>query len=346
MKRPPPPDGVLVVDKPRGPTSHDVVFRLRRALGTKKLGHAGTLDPMASGVLVILVGEGTKLGPYLTAQNKRYVTDVALGVGTDTLDAEGRVTETTPLPPWLEDELSRLGDGEPAEEQLPLLAPRIADALAAEKGRHAQVPPAHSAIKVDGQRSYALARAGKEVELAERPVEVYALACRGTALSPPGLRLELDVQKGYYVRSLARDLGKHLDVPAHLTSLRRTASGSFTIERALPPTAEPEALRAAIIPLVEAASLGLSIAHLTDDGTRRARLGQRLRLDDFTTPPPIGDGPVEEHASAWIAPDGQLVAIGIARHEDDGALKISVLRGFVSAAADPSVPPCTEEVEG
>ncbi|EYF03678.1 tRNA pseudouridine synthase B [Chondromyces apiculatus] len=340
-----PLDGVLVVDKPRGPTSHDVVWRLRKALRTKRIGHAGTLDPMASGVLVILVGEGTKLGPYLTAQDKHYVTEVALGVGTNTLDAEGEVTETRALPGWLEEELAQLAqlsqlpkltseESALAAHEVAARAPRIAAALAAETARRAQVPPAHSAIKVDGQRSYALARAGKEVELAARDVEVRALGCTAVSTSPPALTLTLSVQKGYYVRSLARDLGEHLGVPAHLTALRRTASGRFTLDRALPPDAGADALRRALVPLVEAASLGLWIEQLTADGARRARLGQRLRPDDFTSPPRVDEGTDEPRAAAWIAPDGQLVAIGCARLDAEGALRISVLRGFSALSTD------------
>ncbi|HTN87108.1 MAG TPA: tRNA pseudouridine(55) synthase TruB, partial [Sorangium sp.] len=157
------PEGVLVIDKPRGPTSHDVVARLRRALGVKRIGHAGTLDPMASGVLVVLVGEATKLAPYLTAQDKRYTARVALGVGTDTLDADGDVTAAAPLPAWLDAELAALAaaSGPPGDAALAALAPRIAAALDAERARRAQTPPAYSAIKVAGQRSYALARAGQ-----------------------------------------------------------------------------------------------------------------------------------------------------------------------------------------
>lgn len=327
-------EGVLVVDKPRGPTSHDVVARLRRALGTKRIGHAGTLDPMASGVLVVLVGEATKLAGYLTAQDKRYEARVALGVGTDTLDAEGKVTETRPIPGWLAEEI---GDLE--------RAPRIAAAIAAERARRTQVPPAHSAIQVGGRRSYALARAGQAVELAPRPVEVRSIALRGASRSrregaPPSdampeLTLELEVSKGYYVRSLARDLGEHLEVPAHLTALRRTASGAFTLDRAVAldalcaPSPGDDALRRALLPLAEAAAIGLPTARLTEAGAQRARLGQRLRHDDFDAPPPLGDTPDDAAAAAWLAPDGRVVALGSAWIEG-GEPRYSVLRGFSS----------------
>jgi len=333
--------GVVVVDKPRGPTSHDVVARMRRALGTRRVGHAGTLDPMASGVLVVLAGEATKLAPYLTAEDKRYEARVALGVATDTLDAEGKPTETQPIPGWLAEEIAALADlagGErEREDEVARQAPKIAAAIAAERGRRAQVPPAHSAIKVGGQRSYALARAGQEVDLAARAVEVRAmrlLAAAGGAdpETPPTLDLELLVSKGYYVRSLARDLGAQLGLPAHLVALRRTASGAFTLERAAAVDAGSEALRGALIPLEQAAALGLPTAKLTEEGARRARLGQRLRLADFTEAPPIGEGAAEEAAAAWLAPEGNLVAVGSARRAGD-EIQISVLRGFSGAAA-------------
>ena len=141
-----PAEGVLVVDKPGGMTSHDVVARVRRLLGTRRVGHAGTLDPMATGVLVVLVGEATKLGPYLTADDKGYVADVAFGRATDTLDAEGTTTTSADVPPWLCDEIA-------SRE-----SPRLAAALAEELGRGSQVPPVFSAIHVDGRRSHDRAR--------------------------------------------------------------------------------------------------------------------------------------------------------------------------------------------
>ncbi|WP_437961485.1 tRNA pseudouridine(55) synthase TruB [Sorangium sp. So ce119] len=334
----PRPEGVLVIDKPQGPTSHDVVARLRRALGVKRIGHAGTLDPMASGVLVVLVGEATKLAPYLTAQDKRYTARVALGVGTDTLDADGEVTATQPLPAWLDEELGALAAaGVPAGgEALAAAAPRIAAALDAEGGRRAQTPPAYSAIKVAGQRSYALARAGQAVDLSARPVEVRSLALAGAWRGEPAaLELELDVSKGYYVRSLARDLGAHLDVPAHLSALRRTASGAFTLEQAVLLDAGAEALRAAIRPLAEAAASSLPVARLTEHGARRARLGQTLTASDFSA------APAQSGAAVWLDPGGHVIALGASEVADDTGAdtsstppepRFSVLRGFSGSA--------------
>jgi len=288
------PSGVAVVDKPGGMTSHDVVARARRLLGTRRIGHAGTLDPMATGVLVLLVGEATKLGPYLTAHEKRYEARVAFGVATDTLDREGATVAQAAVPAWLIEEI-RGG-----------ARPRVEEALAAERARTEQVPPAYSAISVDGQRSYDRARAGEAVALAPRPVEVMALDVAGGAVpEPPGLPcldLALQVTKGYYVRSLARDLGDRLGVPAHLAALRRTASGPFTLAAARP--LDGEALAAALLPLDEAARLALPAGRLTADGALRARRGQRLRPDDFAELPPAGA------PSAWLDPRGRLCAVG------------------------------------
>ncbi|WP_437901340.1 tRNA pseudouridine synthase B [Sorangium sp. So ce124] len=352
------PEGVLVIDKPRGPTSHDVVARLRRAFGVKRIGHAGTLDPMASGVLVVLVGEATKLAPYLTAQDKRYRARVVLGVGTDTLDAEGEITAAQPLPPWLDAELGALAGagGPPGGEALARAAPRIAAAVDAERARREQAPPAYSAIKVAGQRSYALARAGQAVDLAERAVEVRSLEVTGASRGGPGapaagaapaadaapaagaasatLDLELGVSKGYYVRSLARDLGAHLDVPAHLSALRRTASGSFTVEQAVSLDAGAEALRASLRPLADAAATSLPVARLTENGARRARMGQALTESDFSL------APAHSGAAVWLDPDGVVVALGAAEVADENAAdglpapsptRFSVLRGFSGA---------------
>jgi tRNA pseudouridine55 synthase len=295
------PTGVLVVDKPSGPTSHDVVARLRRVFRTPRVGHAGTLDPMASGVLVALIGEATKLSVYATANDKRYVARVAFGRSTDTLDAEGKVTEERrgPLPS----------------------APAIEAALAALRAQTEQIPPAFSALQRDGKRAYELARKGETVELAPRPIEVRALHVLATG-DPGGAELpfvDLDVLvgKGYYVRSLARDLGAALGVPAHLAALRRTASGAFTIEEASPLDA-PERLEALLVPLADATKRILPSATLTEDGFVRARQGKRLAPEAFIAPPPTV-GP-----SAWFAPgERALTAIGEAQ-----AGEWIVLRGF------------------
>jgi tRNA pseudouridine55 synthase len=202
--------GLVVVDKPAGLTSHDVVSRLRRILGTRKIGHAGTLDPMATGVLVCGVGRGTKLLGHLALDTKAYTATIRLGAATSTDDAEGEILATAD-PGGVTD-------------------PAIAAAMAALTGDIQQVPSSVSAIKVAGQRAYALVRAGEQVVLAARPVTVSAfvlLARRGADLD-----VAVECTSGTYVRALARDLGAALGVGGHLTALRRTRVGPFGLEPA------------------------------------------------------------------------------------------------------------------
>lgn len=325
----PAPHGVLVVDKPPGMTSHDVVARVRRALHTRRVGHAGTLDPMATGVLVVLVGEATKLAPWLTAHDKRYRARVELGVGTESLDADGRETERAPLPATVAAALAvaaapafaGLGS-EPGSPVAPTLRP-ITDALTAESQRREQVPPAVSAIHVDGRRAHERVRAGEVVELEPRPVAVHLLRALAGGLHAPlpagpaagWLDIELHVAKGYYVRALARDLGARLGVPAHLSMLRRIASGPFREDEAVP-LGDGATMRARLVPVADAARRALPAAELTEAGTLRAIQGKLLGDDDFVAP--LRGGP-----TAWISHRGALVAVGA--HEVDGA---RVLRGF------------------
>ncbi|MDV6012142.1 tRNA pseudouridine(55) synthase TruB [Haloechinothrix sp. LS1_15] len=221
--------GLFVVDKPAGMTSHDVVARIRKIVGTRKVGHAGTLDPMATGVLVIGVERATKILGHLTLDRKSYLATITLGAATTTDDAEG-------------EPLGEAGACELAE----LTDERIDAAVAELTGDIEQVPSAVSAVKVDGVRSYARVRAGEQVDLPARPVTVYRfdrLALRREATGPddasePGTanRIELDVlvdcSSGTYVRALARDLGAALGVGGHLTALRRTAAGPFGLAEA------------------------------------------------------------------------------------------------------------------
>jgi tRNA pseudouridine55 synthase len=206
------PSGVLVVDKPRGVTSFDVVARVRRALGVKRVGHAGTLDPMATGVLPVCVGEATKLVPFLMANEKEYAARARLGVTTDTLDADGRVTAERDPSAVTRDAVERT--------------------LAGFVGVIQQVPPMHSALRKDGRRLYELARAGEEVERAPREVEIRA--ARVDAWEPPDVAFTVVCGKGTYIRSLAADLGEALGVGAHLVALRRLRVGAFMIEHAVP----------------------------------------------------------------------------------------------------------------
>ncbi|HXK16589.1 MAG TPA: tRNA pseudouridine(55) synthase TruB [Polyangiaceae bacterium] len=293
---PPLTSGVAVVDKPRGVTSHAVVAQARRLFGRKDLGHAGTLDPLATGVLLVLVGQACKLSGYLTADSKRYAAEVYFGRATDTLDADGQTIAEAPL----------------AAEQLSTAA--VAMALEQEQARSEQIPPAVSAIKVAGVRAYALARKGETPELQPRAVKILEL--RLLELAPPILRCELHVSKGYYVRAFARDLGERLGAPAHLSGLRRLASGPFSIEQA---SAWPAQTPPALLSLTDAATAVLPACRIaTAEAVTRARQGKVLLPADFSQLQAV-DGP-----GAWLSPEGELVAIGSTQGE------LRVARGFNS----------------
>jgi tRNA pseudouridine55 synthase len=286
--------GILIVDKPVGPTSHDVVAVVRRAFSTRAVGHAGTLDPAASGVLVVAIGEGTKLLAHLTLDTKRYEATVRLGTSTSTLDAEGAIVDSQALPPALAHAL--------AHGPLDLLE----SALERERQRREQTPPQFSAIKLKGRPAYERARRGEHVPLAPRPVQVHQLALMGAAADSVGL--SLCVSKGYYVRALARDLGEALGVPAHLSSLCRVASGPFTLGESVDMRAAPDVLKASLQPLAPTARRILAAAELTEEGARRTWHGQTLTAAHFVSPPGRG-------LSAWFDPPGNLIALG--RHGDD-----------------------------
>lgn len=208
-------DGLVIVDKASGLTSHDVVARLRRIAGTRKVGHAGTLDPMATGVLVAGIGRATRLLHHLVLADKAYTATIRLGRTSSTDDAEGELSD--PVPTGAVDEA------------------QVRAAMAALTGAIEQVPSAVSAIKVDGVRSYARVRAGQAVDLPARPVTVSRFEL--TAMRPAGTGTELDVvvecSSGTYVRALARDLGAALQVGGHLSALRRTRVGPFTVDDAV-----------------------------------------------------------------------------------------------------------------
>lgn len=204
------PEGVLLVDKPRGPTSHDVVGRIRRLYGTRRVGHAGTLDPMATGLLVILVGKATKASAYLMSQDKAYEADLTLGVVTDSQDAEGEVRETHPVPALAEE--------------------TIRAAMSRMLGDQYQTPPMHSARKVNGVPLYKLAHKGLEIEREPRFIRVDSMEL--VRWSTPTLTFRTRCSKGTYVRTLGHDLGKALGPGGHLTALRRTASGTHEVGQA------------------------------------------------------------------------------------------------------------------
>ncbi|HEX6406089.1 MAG TPA: tRNA pseudouridine(55) synthase TruB [Gemmatimonadales bacterium] len=201
------------MDKPVGPTSHDVVQRVRRALKTRAAGHTGTLDPFASGLLVVLVGRATRLARFVEGQPKRYLATARLGMQTATDDLTGEVIARFPHP-----------------ESVPEV--RLREELATFLGQHPQRPPAFSAKRVAGERSYRRARRGELMELAEVPVTVHDIEL--VEYRPPDLCFRAVVSPGTYVRALARDLGNQLGVGAHLTALRREAIGSLGVEDAVP----------------------------------------------------------------------------------------------------------------
>lgn len=302
--------GVLVVDKPRGLSSHDVVARVRRAAGQKSVGHAGTLDPMASGVLVVLLGEATKLTPWVTADDKAYACTVQLGVATESGDADGTECARAPL-----DEAIRSGLAVAAEGQ-PFAALELA--LAVERERLEQVPPSISAIHVDGERAYDRVRRGEEVVLPPRPVAVRALSTTSVDAASETITCTLHVSKGYYVRAFARDLAASLGTVAHLTMLRRLASGAFLLEDAIPlEELSREAIEARLLPCEVAASRVLPAMHLSTEDVVRARQGKR-----FPWPSELAHG-----AHAWLDEAGKLVAVGESR---EGLA--CVIRGFFAVA--------------
>lgn len=267
------PDGLLVVDKPAGWTSHDVVGRCRRLAGTRKVGHAGTLDPMATGVLVLGVGRATRLLGHLALTDKAYDATVRLGASTVTDDAEGEVVE-------------RRDAGGVTDEAL-------AAAMTALTGPLQQVPSAVSAVKVDGVRSYARVRAGEAVELAARSVVVSRFALR--ARRGDELDVTVECTSGTYVRALARDLGAVLGVGGHLTALRRTRVGPFDLAAAR--TLEQLAEELAVVPLDTAVAASFPRRELDADEATALSYGRRLAVTGRA-------GPV-----GAFAPDGRCIAL-------------------------------------
>lgn len=208
------PDGVLVVDKTEGPTSHDVVTIARRALGVSRIGHTGTLDPLATGVLPLVIGRATRLAQFLTASDKTYEATVAFGRTTDTHDSAGTITSTC--------------DRRPTREQ-------IEAALGNFRGTFEQTPPVYSAKNIDGERSYELARKGKAATMTRpKAVSVNVTRLELRSCDADTARLEMQVSAGFYVRALAHDLGERLECGAVLTGLRRTRSGEYGVDRAVP----------------------------------------------------------------------------------------------------------------
>lgn len=258
-------NGVLIVDKPVGVTSHDVVRRVRRLAATRRVGHAGTLDPMASGVLPVAIGEGTRLVEFLMDGDKSYRTTLKLGEITDTQDAEGTIVERRPV--------------------AGITAESVAEACASFLGDIEQVPPMYSALKRDGVPLYRLARQGVEVERQARRVRIQRIEI--IEVAPPLVTLEIDCSKGTYIRTLGHDLGLALGTGAHLCALRRTRCGSFSEADSLTlAQLEEDGLAGslAFLPL-EAVLHDVPVAELTGPAAARLLDGVSPDEDGLSTPP-------------------------------------------------------------
>lgn len=290
-RRPTAPDGLLVVDKPQGWTSHDVVAKARGLAGTRKVGHAGTLDPMATGVLVLGVGRATRLLTYVVGADKEYTATIRLGVTTTTDDAEGELVARA--------------------DAAGVTRAALDAGVAALTGPIQQVPSAVSAIKVDGQRAYARVRAGEDVELAARPVTIARFDVHGVRAVPDAdgsgvAALDVDVtvvcSSGTYIRALARDLGRGLGVGGHLTALRRTRVGGYGIDgaRSLDELeAWPADVSLDTLPLADAARATFPVRELTEAEARALSYGQRI--------PATGTGAGVTVAA--LTPEGALAAL-------------------------------------
>lgn len=272
--------GVLVLDKPIGMTSHDVVQVVRRGTGIRRAGHTGTLDPRASGVLVVLVGPAVRLSEYVAASDKRYQATIHLGSSTDTYDSEGKITGTSPVDHISEDQFDEI--------------------LQKFVGEIEQVPPPYSAVKVKGKKAYEMARKGEDVDLEPRIINVYSLEILEWA--PPEAVIDVYCSSGTYVRSLAHDLGKELGTGAHLVGLRRTKSGRFTLRDAVPLRRLQESFEVGdwyrfLIPAAEALS-DWPMIELDPDEVELIRHGHKI--------------PAEEGAKGWVrgvSQQGDLIAL-------------------------------------
>lgn len=272
--------GVLVVDKPTGMTSHDVVQVVRRGTGIRRVGHTGTLDPRASGVLVILLGPAVRMSEFVSASDKRYQATIRVGSSTDTYDSEGTITNHT-------------SGIDVSEEQFNEILQQFT-------GEIEQVPPPYSAVKVKGRKAYEMARRGEEVELKPRIINVYSLEV--LEWDPPECVIDVYCSSGTYVRSLANDIGKALGTGAYLVGLRRTKSGRFTLRDAVPLRILREAFEAGdwynnLIPAAEALA-DWPMVELDADQMEFVRHGHRI--------------PAESGQTGWargVSEQGDLVAL-------------------------------------
>ncbi len=284
--------GVLVVDKPVGMTSHDVVESIRRGTGIRRAGHTGTLDPRASGVLVVLIGPAVRLSEYVSASDKRYQAIIRLGSSTDTFDANGRFLRTNQPVNVTQEEFERI--------------------LKTFEGEIEQTPPPYSAVKVGGRRAYDMARRGEEVTLAPRKIHVYHLEVLEWA--PPEVVIDVHCSSGTYVRSLANDIGNALGTGAYLVGLRRTKSGRFTLRDAVPLRKLQEAFQAGtwyqyLIPAAEALADWPAV-ELNPDEVEEVRHGHRVKAAVGAPQPPMVRG---------ISTAGELIALMVPAIGEDGS---------------------------
>lgn len=276
-------NGVLPVDKPAGPTSHDIVARARRALQTRRIGHTGTLDPFASGLLLLCLGTATRLAEYLTDLPKTYRATLRLGVQTNTDDREGEPVSQSEA--W--SSLSRQD---------------VEGALLTQVGERMQVPPAFSAKRVAGERMYDKARRGEEVDLPPVPVTIHSLDV--TRFAPPEVDFDVTVSSGTYIRAIARDAGEQLGVGAHLAQLRRSAIGEWSVDRAVDGAEiDADLARARLIPPAQAVG---HLARVTVSAGEKAAIGYGQRLENRGG---------REGVIALIDEEGDLVAIAEASGE-------------------------------
>jgi tRNA pseudouridine55 synthase len=298
--------GVLVVDKPVGMTSHDVVEAIRRGTGIRRAGHTGTLDPRASGVLVILVGPAVRLSEYVSASDKRYQAIIRLGSSTDTFDAEGKFIQSNQPVNVTEEQFEKI--------------------LKNFEGEIEQTPPPYSAVKVGGRRAYDMARQGEEVELAPRKIQVHHLEVLEWA--PPEVVVDVHCSSGTYVRSLANDIGVQLGTGAYLVGLRRTKSGRFSLRDATPLRKLQEAFQAGnwyqyLIPAAEALADWPAV-ELNPDEVEEVRHGHRVKAAAGAEQPQLVRG---------VSAAGELIALMVPAAGEDGSPEWQPKKVFFTSEA-------------
>jgi len=294
--------GVLVVDKPVGMTSHDVVQAIRNGTGLRRAGHTGTLDPRASGVLVILVGPAVRLSEFVSASDKRYQAIIRLGSTTDTFDADGKFTHS--------------------DQPINVTEEQFEAVLKTFIGEIEQTPPPYSAVKVQGRKAYEMARQGEEVELEPRKITVHHLEVLEWA--PPEIVIDVHCSSGTYVRSLANDLGQQLGCGAYLVGLRRTKSGRFSLRDATPLRKLQEAFTAGnwyqyLIPAAEALGEWPAI-ELSPDEVEDVRHGHRVKAAEDAKPGMV----------RGVSTQGELVALMELKEGEGGALEYQPKKVFFS----------------